>query len=292
MQTGFPVFLSSRQPPVSIPATAAYADASNTGIPAGATLIPHSGDFTTSAPGQLVELLDLTGGGSLIVAHPGCEVRYNKLANWAVAGIYMDTGALSGAQGLIHHNEVGIPTNPTSSTAMWGAQGFNNAEAHHNNIFGAANGYDVAGGFLHHEFIHDLSNTGPDPHSDGIQTSSGLAIANLTIQRCTILGYGDGALANSAIIFAVGSSSFTNVSVDSNVLAGGGYTLILPASGATGVTVTSNDFWTLYNANVGQFGPLSYIGGQQTFSGNTQGSFSSLSSNVIVGPWVPSLSIP
>ena len=50
-----------------------FPDASNTGVPAGSSLTPHSGDISSSANDQVIELLDQSG--IIEVTHDRVTVR-------------------------------------------------------------------------------------------------------------------------------------------------------------------------------------------------------------------------
>ena len=116
---------------------------------------------------------------------------------------------------------------------------------------GCENGLDMNQSItVEDSYIHDLYNSA-EAHTDGIQFATGhllngqlaSGVVNVTIRHNTIYGMGaDGSFGTSAIIdhsFGVN----TNVLIDSNLLAGGAYTLYC-SIGFTGMNyrVVNNHF--------------------------------------------------
>ena len=146
------------------------------------------------------------------------------------------------------------------------------------NIHDCENGLDVNQNVtIEDSYIHDLYNGGGS-HADGIQFASRWngstyvkGVDNVTIRHTTIFSIGpDGSFGTSAIIS--NTSGDQNVSIDSNLLAGGAYTLYCeggtlgPAQG-TNYRVTNNHFTTRFKSTVGFYGPTTGCG-DETASGN------------------------
>ena len=108
-----------------------------------------------------------------------------------------------------------------------------NVTARRLDISGCENGLDINQNItVEDSYIHDLYNSA-EAHTDGIQFATGhyvngqlaSGVVNVTIRHNTIYGMGaDGSFGTSAIIdHSFGGN--TNILIDSNLLAGGAYTL-------------------------------------------------------------------
>ena len=138
-------------------------------------------------------------------------------------------------------------------------------------ISGCENGLSINQNVtLTDSFVHDLyaSSTA---HSDGIQLSFGhwngssypCCAVNVTIQHNTIYGTDTSAIISNKL------GPDVNILIDSNLLAGGGYTLYCDQNGIKGTNyrVTNNHFSRIFFPNVGFFGPSTDCS-DETQSGN------------------------
>ena len=106
------------------------------------------------------------------------------------------------------------------------------------------------------------------PHTDSVQIPSGAS--HIVIRHNRIYGgYLSHANFGNAAITASASpgTSVTNMVVDNNLLAGGGFTLYCPGADG-GFTWTNNRFSRLLVGTVGGFGPIYDTCAQHTNSGN------------------------
>lgn len=121
------------------------------------------------------------------------------------------------------------------------------------NIHGCANGLSVSHNvLLEDSYIHDLTCC-TDNHPDGVQFS-GQDASDLTFRHNTIYGQNnDGSPGNASII---SSPSSSNILIENNLFAGGGFTLYCsdPGQGAN-YRVFNNHFSTRFYPKVGTFGP-------------------------------------
>jgi hypothetical protein len=104
-------------------------------------------------------------------------------------------------------------------------------------------------------YLHDPVNYDPsrDPHTDAIQMPTNAS--NITIDHNTVYGnyVNQGSFGNSAIMTG-GSTS--NVTIDDNLLAGGGYTVYCNQPGkGSNYKLINNRFSTKYVSTVGAYGP-------------------------------------
>lgn len=238
------------------------------GVPQTRSLSVITGsEYDITTPGQVVEGKDIQC--SVIFKAPGAILRQCRIQNWAFYGVLADSGAYTVSSpadwALIEDCLVDNPSSPSGGTCI-----ANSAfTARRCTIQGGENGFD-----LYHDtvvedcLVYNLYNLGGS-HADCIQTSSGGASSNHTIRRNRLYSRGvsndDG---TSCVICAVGSTSFTNITIDDNVMAGGSFSLYGPQSTTgTNVRITNNKFSTIFNPTVGAFGPWTDAT-DETISGN------------------------
>lgn len=261
----------------SASSSSGYPDASNTGVPVGTSLTLHNSDLTTSSNGQVIDSLDIRG--SLIVNHTGVVVTKCKISQWTIFGVECESGgSLSMSDCLI---DGGV--NPGTCIVN------NNLTLRRCDIKGAENGLDLgSNNDIQDCFIHDLYNSGADPHADCIQINNGAD--NLTIKHNTLLSYGaDGSETTSCIISPQASTGVSNWLIDDNVMAGGAFALYGPQSGTgTSITISNNKFWRLLHpGSAGAFGDWTEAA-DETISGNEYGTFSggyNSTTKLISGTW-------
>ena len=120
-------------------------------------------------------------------------------------------------------------------------------------------------------YIHDpipCCIWNPIPHTDSIQTGAGGS--NIRIDHNTVYGgyldqldFGNAAITMSASP----GTGVTNVVVNNNLMAGGGYTFYCPGNDG-GFSWTNNRFSRIFVNTVGGFGPVYPTCWQHTHSGN------------------------
>jgi hypothetical protein len=113
-------------------------------------------------------------------------------------------------------------------------------------IHGCENGLDIDNSItLVDSYIHDLYE-GNEGHADGMQLSGG---SRIVIRHNTIFNPGG----TSAII--AHRDDNVDVLVQSNLMAGGAYTLYCPRNTSRDFRVIDNRFSTRFSAKGGAFGP-------------------------------------
>lgn len=184
-----------------------YPDATNTGVPAGMTFTPHSGDLVVTTAGAVISGLDITG--SVIIAAPNVTIENCKITSTEYATVNINTGVT----GTVVQNCTinGLGAGPQGSDGIAGAGTFLN-----NNIYGVENGINVEGSntVIKGNYIHDLNASGGSAgHYDGIQVQGGFN--NVTISQNTVLGRD-----TSCIIIQNAFGPMDNIVVDRNLLDG------------------------------------------------------------------------
>ena len=236
----------STPPPGGTPSS--YPDGTNTG--AKGTLTPRSGDITVNVNGTILENIDLKG--AIRVYADNVTIRNVKITTGGYWPILFD-----GKGGVVEDATI---VGTVDSQACIGGS---NMTIRRLNCSGAGDGVKLgSNSTMTDSYIHDLG-TGPDSHNDGCELGS----KNVTVRHNTILN----AQGQTAAVFIGASAPSTNILVEDNVLAGGGYTVYGPDPGSSNVKVVNNKFSTRYFAKSGSYGPVAYwkAGSGNEWSGNT-----------------------
>lgn len=109
-------------------------------------------------------------------------------------------------------------------------------------------------------YVHDLY-TGGDSHPDDIEMEGG---SDITVGHSTLFA---GTGGNSAI--STDPTKMSNVSISSNLIAGGAYTLFCPRDSSTNVRVLDNRVSRLFYPAGGEYGPWTDCEKVAQASGNT-----------------------
>jgi hypothetical protein len=194
-----------------VPSPGGFPNASTTGVPAG-VFLQASGSLVVGAAGTVISGLDISGGVQVNASN--VTIKNSRIHTNGWVGIRIKSG-LTGV--VIQDVEVnGSGTSGTSnSNGVWGP-----ANVYRANIYGFENPLvPESGSVLQDNYIHDLGAPG-SPHYDGIQIDGG--ISNVTIRHNTIL-------INHGFVSAVMIDNYfgpvSNIVVDNNRLAGGGFTV-------------------------------------------------------------------
>ncbi|SFO57499.1 hypothetical protein SAMN05216330_103701 [Bradyrhizobium sp. Ghvi] len=231
--------------------TTGWPDASSTGVPAGVTLTP-SGDLVITQAGTVISGLNITGTVYIDAANVTLENCKITAASFAVVQIAQGvTGA------VVQNCEInGVGSNNDGSNGISGQGTFIG-----NNIYNVENGINVQGSsIIKDNYIHDLNASG-SPHYDGIQIDGG--VSNVTISHNTVINdYSQ----TSAIMVDNYFGPISNVSVDNNLLVGGGFTVYSDAQfnggSITGVSFTNNHMGS------GYWGVTDFNLSSPTYTGN------------------------
>ncbi|MFK4578005.1 right-handed parallel beta-helix repeat-containing protein [Bradyrhizobium ottawaense] len=208
-----------------------WPDATNTGVPAGVTLRP-SGKLVVSEAGAVISGLNIQGTVTIEapnVTLENCKVTSDSYFIVNIAGV---TGA------VVQNCEINGLGGTSGNVGINGQGRFAG-----NNIYNVENGINVAGSnsgstVIENNYIHGLKAAG-SPHYDGIQIDGG--VSNITIEHNTVINE-NGSV--SAIMIDNYWGPISNISVDNNLLVGGGFTVYNSAQfdggPVTGVSFTNN----------------------------------------------------
>ncbi|MFB6459715.1 Ig-like domain-containing protein [Bradyrhizobium tunisiense] len=237
--------------------TTAWPDATNTGVSAGVTLTPHYGDLVIDTAGAVISGLDIHG--SVFINAPNVTLENCKVTTDAFYAVRVATG-VTGA--VIQHNEInGVGTGNDGDYGIMG-QGTFIA----NNIYNVENGIGVDGGntLIQDNYIHDMIASG-SPHYDGISIDG--KNYDITIRHNTVI---NDHTQTAAIMIDNYFGPVSNVTVDNNLLYGGGYNIYSSAQfnggSVTGVSITNN------HMGGGYWGPTAFTGNTPVYTGNVNDS--------------------
>lgn len=146
-------------------------------------------------------------------------------------------------------------------------QGTGSLEVGYSDISGFKNGIDVAHGYIHDNWIHDMSKF-PDAHTQGIYVWGAPGGTSLLIKHNTIT---DIIPYSTAAIFMKEGLGIHDVTIEDNWLAGGSFTLYGGGKDARNIQALNNKFSTEIAPYAGHYGPISYWSTARTgnvWSGN------------------------
>ena len=228
-----------------------WPDATNTGVPAGVTLTP-SGDLVITKAGTVISGLDIKGNVYINAAN--VTIENCKITSSAFAVVQIKQG-VTGA--VIQNCEInGVGTGNDGNCGISGQGTFIG-----NNIYNVENGINLTGSsIIEDNYIHDLKASG-SPHYDGIQIDGG--ISNVTISHNTVINqWGQ----TAAVMIDNYFGPISNITVDDNILVGGGFTIYVDAqfnnNPITGVSITDN------HMKSGSYGITNFNKSNPVYSGN------------------------
>jgi hypothetical protein len=184
-----------------------YPDATNTGVPAGVALTPHSGDLVINTPGAVISGLNITG--TVYINAPNVTLVNCKVTS----DNYYVVDVKTGITGTVVQNCTidGTGNGPVGQHGVGGAGTFIG-----NNIFNVKDGINVEGSntVIKDNYIHDLNTSDPvNTHFDGVFVDGGFN--NVLISHNTVLGRD-----TSCVFICNDFGPMDNVVVDRNLLLG------------------------------------------------------------------------
>ena len=233
------------------PAYPAMPDASCTGVPAGTTLTP-SGSITTTQDGQVIDSKDVNGW--INVQHNNVTIKRTRVRNQGQA----ITMSNSKTNLIIEDCELDGTGTPNGASAV-GDSNFTirRCIVHHYGEGPRSSGNVVVEDNWFHDFVSYIHQ---DAHQDVVQVTGG---SNITFRHNVMDMNVNGA--NAAIM--IGTSSGSNILIENNWFAGGGWTVYGGWPAYTNVRILNNRFSTKYYPNCGFYGPIVYADGH-TVTGN------------------------
>ncbi|AWL93215.1 Ig-like domain-containing protein [Bradyrhizobium ottawaense] len=220
-------------------AIAGFPDANSTGLPDGVILTP-SGDITVTQPGTVIDALDVKG--TISVLADNVTIQNSRITSSDWTGIWIKDG-ITGT--VVKDSEIlNVGSSPDGANGIVGSGTFLR-----NDIHDVENGIIVTGSSLVQDnYIHAMN--APDvrlgtslggPHYDGIEIDGG--VSDVIIRHNTVINENSYV---SAVMINNDFGPVSNIQVDGNYLAGGGYTLYSDGSFSStdkisGVSFTNNE---------------------------------------------------
>ncbi|WP_407180101.1 right-handed parallel beta-helix repeat-containing protein [Bradyrhizobium sp. STM 3562] len=248
--------------------TCGYPDASNTGVPPDIALTSRQTDdgcLVVSNDNTVIDALHVTG--CIDVEANNVTIQNSRVT--ATTGIWwaIKYGATKpNATGLkiLHVTVESIPGQGPAADGGYpygiSTQGTGSLEVGYSNISGFKDGIDVAQGYIHDNWIHDLAKYA-DAHTQGIYVWAAPSGGSLLIKHNTIT---DIILDSTAAIFMKEGLGIHDVTIQDNWLAGGSYTLYGGGADTTNIQVLDNRFSTEITPKGGQYGSISYWSSTRT----------------------------
>jgi hypothetical protein len=261
------------------PAACGFPDVGSTGVKPGAPLVQVNGNVTLSTPGQVYE--NKLVNGTITVKAPNVTIRNVKIVMNDFYGIRARTADPSNVDNLV------VEDTEIDMGGQYGNNGiaFNHFTArrvffHNGSDCGSLGDPDIAND---HVVVEDsLCVIGPDDnddgwpdsksfcsgssaHFDGFQSDGG---NNLTMRHNTIR---NPCSQTSAILMSTNTAPISNVVIDDNLVAGGGWTIYCGTTEggvAANTRYTNNVISKQYFAKGGFYGPTSFCEHAAVNSGN------------------------
>jgi Bacterial Ig-like domain len=254
----------------------AWPDSTNTGVPDGVTLTPYNGDLIINTPGAVISGLDIHGAVVINAANVtvmNCKITCSP--SETVSVVYVTAAGAGATVQDCELNGVGAP-------GVKGIIGYGTFLR--NDIHDSEDGIFVDNGngtLIQDNYIHDLRSNWSGPHYDGIQIEGG--VSNIVVRHNTVINSHDD---TSAVMIDNNFGAISNVTVDNNLLVGGGYTIYVDgqfnSSPVTGVSITNNHMGSgsagvtnfnrtspIYSGNVNDGATLALALDNQTGGGTT-----------------------
>ena len=259
------------------PSSCQYPDATNTGVPGGATLksvpsqLTSGSGWSYNAAGKNVVV---TGKGAVLSGLYISGTLTIDASNVTVKDVHVATNAIFGV-GLSHTTGVTIENSTISGlnattgrvdSAIDDVYGDSTGMViKDNNIFDFRTAIHISTGLVEGNYIHDPGYISGD-HTNGFYVNGGTE--PLTISGNTIF---NSRSQTDAINLDAGSAGVpvANKTVENNFLAGGSYTIYggdALGNPTSKIVIKGNRFGQLYYKTSGQFGPGAYF--NTTATGN------------------------
>jgi len=246
------------------PHSCGFPDASNTGVPAGTTLLSVPGQVS-SGPGWYFDSrgwVEVDGNGAVL---QGLSIPYNvdvSASNVTIKDVAITVNGNAFGVSLRHTSNVTVENSDISggdsgsNRLMVGVKDIygdsTGTQVLNNNIWYTSTGVQVYEGLIEGNYIHDMGFISGD-HINGITVNGDTT--PLTIEHNTVLV--DRSQTDAIGLFE-DFGVVANVTIEGNLLAGGGYTIYGGQNpggpAAYNVHITGNRISTMYYANGGYYG--------------------------------------
>jgi hypothetical protein len=239
-----------------------------TGVPAGTTLANYTGPDEITAANTVIDGKILNFPNGLLISAPNVTIKNSRING--TVHVSDDTNNSL----LIQDSEIICPHGSTGLGEAF-------VTVRRANIHDCENGFDDNQSInAQDSYIHGFSLTG---HDDGFQMASGHFVnhqvvsgaLNITIVHNTIYGHNDdfSATKNQEADFSTSGiisnpSGDTNILVQHNLMAGGGYTIYCPGGASTNYRILDNRFSNIFIGSIGFYNNMTGCNQGVTATGN------------------------
>jgi hypothetical protein len=263
IQTATPTSSGMPRGCIQNPSTCGYPDETSTGVPAGTSLAP-SGGFAVRVDGTVISGLDVRG--TIDVYANNVTVENTRVTNSGDSSIGIFQRA--GYRGLALHSVTIRGADKSSGEMQYAIRDDGEGMvASRVNMYNCADCVQTSSGSILDSYIHDMGFK-PGDHTDGFQSDGG---GGVVVRHNTIINsWGQ----TSAVALFQDFARQGDDTIDSNLLAGGGYTIYGGAGSkgpTTNIRITNNRFSRIPYPNGGSYGPVAYFNNSDSgnlFTGN------------------------
>ncbi len=211
----------------------------------------------------MINALDVKG--TIWVMAPNVTIQNSRITSTDWTSIWIKPG-ITGT--IVKDSEISnVGSSPDGANGIVGAGTFLRNDIHH-----VENGFNISGpSTIQDNYVHDMEapnvRAGTQwggPHYDGIEINGG--VSNVTIKHNTIINENG---QTSAVMINNDFGPVSNITVDGNYLAGGGYTLYSDGSFSSTDTISGVQF-TNNVLGEGYWGYYYFRGNSPTLTGNDE----------------------
>jgi hypothetical protein len=245
------------------PSSCGFPDSTNTGVPAGVTLTA-SGPVTANQNGQVISGLRING--CVDVEASNVTIKDDDISDSAPASFCVNI-ASNVSNTLIEDTSI-HGTNSGNGGVEYAIRDLGNGtRLLRVNMYWCTECLASSSASMQDSYIHDLANISGS-HYEDIYDGGG---SGLSVIHSTLFNQQE---QTAAIYMAPDTGdALTNITINDNLLAGGGYTIYGGTSlgdSTSRIAITDNLFSTIYFPACGQFGELAYWSSNgNTWSANT-----------------------
>ncbi len=242
-----------------------FPDATNTGPVGCSSYTPYSGTLDITTDGTVLNCIQLNG--TLSINADNVTVQNSILNGDSWWGVRVgNTNATATNFKLLHNKLQTVPgQGPDSGGYDYGISQESSGymEIGYNDISGYKDGVTTSNGYIHDNYIHNLSQF-VGAHTQDIYVYSGPA--QVKIEHNTLINDSPQDQATAAVYIAPDSGHQNDRTVANNLMAGGAFTIYGGDSTATNIVIVNNKFSTQIYPNSGYYGWAAYWFGNN--SGN------------------------
>lgn len=217
--------------------------ASNTGVPAGTSLLRVDGDLVITKPGTVIDSIDLHGAVRIEAAN--VTIKRSILRGSSSVGAVVVYAGLPQVSNLVLEDDEISPTVKSMYTNGVYGHDFTLTRVNIHDVVDSAHVFNGNNVLIQNSYLHDNTHFGPEidtghpdgSHDDNVQVQSG---RNITIRNSVLSG-----AHNAAVQVTQGLGTVGNLSIQNNWVSGGGCALNIAEGNygtISGLTITDNRF--------------------------------------------------